>query len=127
MPLPLHTRYTDYDTKGHVNNALYLTYFEIARGHAWRESLGMPDEPTFILAEAAVRYRSPAMVGETLEIEIRTGEIRTKAWVWEYVIRCADDGRTIAEGMTVQVWFDYEARKPAPIPEALRAPLASIR
>lgn len=127
MRFPLHTRYADYDTKGHVNNALYLTYFEIARAHVWREALGMPDEPDFILAEAQVRYRSPAMVGDRLDIEIRTGEIRTKAWVWEYEIRCSDDGRTVADGMTVQVWFDYERRTSAPIPEELRQRLAEIR
>ena len=126
MRLPLATRYTDYDTKGHVNNAIYLTYFEMARAQAWRDVLGMPDEPSFILAEATVRYVSAAMIGEALEIEMRTGEIRTKAWVWEYVIRCTDDGRTVAEGKTVQVWFDYETRKPVPIPEDMRTALAAI-
>ena len=89
MLLPLATRYTDYDTKGHVNNAVYLTYFEMARAHAWRELLGLPDEPSFILADATVRYLSAAMIGDQLEIEMRAGEIRTKAWVWEYTIRCA--------------------------------------
>jgi acyl-CoA thioester hydrolase len=126
MRLPLATRYTDYDTKGHVNNAIYLTYFEMARAQAWRDVLGMPDEPSFILAEATVRYVSAAMIGEALEIEMRTGEIRTKAWVWEYVIRCTDDGRTVAEGKTVQVWFDYAVRKPVAIPEEMRAALAAI-
>lgn len=141
MLLPLPTRYTDYDTKGHVNNAVYLTYFEIARAHAWRAMVGVvsaspaspashrsvrTDEPLFILAEATVRYVSAAMIGESLEIEIRIAEIRTKAWVWEYVIRCVDDGRTIAEGKTVQVWFDYEARKSAPIPEEMRTALEAI-
>ena len=137
MLIPLHTRYTDYDTKGHVNNAIFLTYFEIARAHAWRELVRQApasrvanrspraDEPLFILAEATVRYVSAAMIGESLEIEMRLGEIRTKAWVWEYVIRCVDDGRTIAEGKTAQVWFDYEARKSVPIPAEMRAALAA--
>jgi acyl-CoA thioester hydrolase len=138
MLIPIHTRYTDYDTKGHVNNAIYLTYFEMARAHAWREMvLRIPasriahpspraDEPLFILAEATVRYVSAAMIGESLEIEIRIAEIRTKAWVWEYLIRCVDDGRTIAEGKTAQVWFDYEARKSVPIPEEMRTALEAM-
>ena len=126
MRLPLHARYTDYDTKGHVNNAVYLTYFEIARGHAWREHLGLPDDPEFVVAEARVRYLSPAMVGESLEIEIRTTEIRTKAWVWTYAVRCADDGRAIAEGTTVQVWYDYARRTSAPIPDHVRERLPTV-
>jgi acyl-CoA thioesterase FadM len=98
----------------------------MARAQAWRDVLGMPDEPSFILAEATVRYASAAMIGEALEIEMRTGEIRNKAWVWEYVIRCVDDGRTVAEGKTVQVWFDYAVRKSVAIPEEMRAALSAI-
>lgn len=126
MRIPLALRYTDYDTKAHVNNAIYLTYFEMARAHAWREVLGQSDDPPFILAEAMVKYLSPAMLGESLEIEMRTTEIRTKAWVWEYAIRCTDDGRAVAEGKTVQVWFDYERRQPVAIPEDMRARLDGI-
>jgi acyl-CoA thioester hydrolase len=126
MLLPLHTRYTDYDTKGHVNNAVYLTYFEMARAEVWREALGLPDDPEFVVGEATVRYVSPAMLGESLEVEIRTGEVRTRAWTFEYVIRCTGDGRTIAEGKTVQVWYDYAARRSAPIPDAIRGALGSI-
>lgn len=126
MLLPLHTRYTDYDTKGHVNNAVYLTYFEIARGAVWREALGLPDDLEFVVAEANVRYVTPAMLGESLEIAIRTAEIRTKAWAWEYTIRCVDDGRIVAEGRTVQVWYDYGERRSVAIPEKARAALASI-
>jgi acyl-CoA thioester hydrolase len=127
MKIPLATRYVDYDNKSHVNNAVYLTYFEIARAHVWREVLGLPDDPAFVLAEATVRYLSPAMLGEPLEIEIRTGEIRTKAWAWEYAIRCTADGRTVAEGSTVQVWFDYERRAAAKIPEGVAAILKGLR
>jgi acyl-CoA thioester hydrolase len=126
MRFPLATRYIDYDTKGHVNNAVYLTYFEMARERAWLEVLdGDPDFP-FILAEASVRYVSPAMIGEDLDIEIRTTEIRTKAWVWSYTIRATRDDRVVAEGRTVQVMFDYTAARSIPIPEPLRAGLAAV-
>jgi acyl-CoA thioester hydrolase len=126
MRFPLATRYIDYDTKGHVNNAVYLTYFEMARERAWLEVLdGDPDFP-FILAEASVRYVSPAMIGEDLDIEIRTTEIRTKAWVWSYTIRATRDDRVVAEGRTVQVMFDYAAARSIPIPEPVRARLAAV-
>ena len=36
------------------------------------------------------------------------------------------DGRLVAEGSTVQVMFDYEARRSIPIPEELKAKLASV-
>jgi acyl-CoA thioester hydrolase len=126
MRLPLATRYADYDTKGHVNNAVYLTYFEMARHRAWVDALGGGADFPFIIAEATVRYLSQAMIGEPLDIEICTTEIRTKAWVWSYVIRASRDERVVAEGKTVQVMFDYENRRTIPIPEDLRERLTRV-
>ena len=126
MRFPLATRYNDYDTKGHVNNAVFLTYFEMARERAWVEALEGDAEFPFILAEASVQYRSQARIGDPLEIEITTTEIRTKAWVWSYVVRDARDGRVVAEGRTVQVAYDYGGHRTVPIPPAIAAKLPSL-
>ncbi len=126
MRFSLETRYADYDTKGHVNNAVYLTYFEVARVRAWLEAVrGSPDAP-FIIAEATVRYVRPAMIGIPLDIEITTSEVRTKAWVWRYRILDARDGEVVAEGQTVQVMYDYDAHRSVEIPGDVRAGLAAV-
>ena len=122
MKFPLVSRYADYDTKGHVNNAVYLTYFEIAREKAW-VAMGEGADFSFVVAEATVKYLSQARIGDPLEIEIVTDEVRNKAWVWRYRITDPRDSRVVAEGTTVQVMFDYETRKSIPIPEALRRKL----
>ena len=127
MRFPLETRYPDYDTKGHVNNATFLTFFEIARGRAWVEVMGQPVDPDFILAEATVRYLSEAMIGEMLDIEITTVEVRNKAWVWNYAVRSVSDNRLVADGRTVQVMFDYSAKRPIPIPAEIRERLALLK
>jgi acyl-CoA thioester hydrolase len=122
----LETRYADYDTKGHVNNAVYLTYFEVARVRAWLDAVrGSPDAP-FIIAEAAVRYLRPAMIGTPLDIEITTSEVRNKAWVWRYRILDARDDALVAEGQTVQVMYDYDAHRSVEIPGDVRAALAAV-
>lgn len=123
MRLELQTRYSDYDSKGHVNNAVYLTYFELGRVHAWRAAGGEADAG-FILAEARIVYRSPAMLGDPLVCEVVTSEVRVKAWVWSYRILDERDDRLVAEGSTTQVMYDYGARKSVPIPDALREALA---
>ena len=123
MRIPLQLRYNDYDERGHVNNAVYLTYFELARMAAW-EATGKAREPEFILADAHVRYRSPAMLGEALAVEVSLGEVRTKAWVWKYRVVSTSDERLIADGETTQVMYDYQAKATIPIPDELRAALA---
>ena len=119
MRFALQTRLNDYDSKGHVNNAVYLAYFEIGRVQAWIAAGGDVDAG-FILAEAKISYRSPAMMGDPLDLEVTTAEIRNRAWVWRYRILDSRDDRLVAEGETVQVMFDYESRTTVPIPEAIR-------
>ena len=127
MRFPLEVRYPDYDTKEHVNNAVYLTYFEMARARAWVEAIGGSADFPFIVAEASIRYLSQARIGEPLDIMIWTGELRTKAWVWRYRIVDGRDDRVVAEGSTVQVMFDYSVRRTTAIPDDLRERLSAMR
>lgn len=126
MRFRLETRYADYDTKGHINNAVYLTYFEIARTRAWLDAVQGSDDAPFILAEASVRFVRPGMIGMPLDIEVTTSEVRNKAWVWKYRILDARDGGLVAEGQTVQVMYDYDTRRSVEIPADVRAGLAKV-
>lgn len=126
MRFALEPRYNDYDTKGHVNNAVFLTYFEIGRVRVWLDVVrGDPDAP-FILAEATVRFVRPARIGVPLALEVETAEIRTKAWVWRYRVLDARDDSLVAEGSTVQVMYDYAADCTVPIPPDVRARLEAV-
>jgi acyl-CoA thioester hydrolase len=126
MKFDLALRYNDYDTKGHINNAVYLTYFEMARERAWLHVVQGDVDFPFVVAEARIRYVSEGMIGDALEIEISTAEIRNKAWVWNYAIRSIGSGAVVADGSTTQVMFDYESRQSIPIPDALREALGKL-
>jgi acyl-CoA thioester hydrolase len=125
MRITLQTRYNDYDPRGHVNNAVYFSYFEVGRMHAWK-AVGGAGDADFILADAHVAYRSPAMLGDPLALEVTTAEVRNKAWVWSYRVVDERDGRLVADGTTTQVMYDYAGRRTIPIPDALRAALARL-
>jgi acyl-CoA thioester hydrolase len=125
MRITLQTRYNDYDPRGHVNNAVYFSYFEVGRMHAWK-AVGGGADADFIVADAHVAYRSPALLGDPLALEVTTVEVRNKAWVWSYRVEDERDGRLVADGTTTQVMYDYAARRTVPIPDALRAALARL-
>lgn len=120
MRVLIDSRYSDYDTRGHVNNAVYLTYFEIGRHHAWQSITGLANDFPFIMLESSVRYVSQAKWGVPLAMDITVAEVRTKAWVWTYRIVDSRDERLVAEGRTVQVMFDYDAQRSVPIPAHIR-------
>lgn len=135
---PLHTdvavRFNDVDAMGHVNNAIYLSFFEEARVALFtRNSLGsegggsLEERFPFILAEATCRYLSPARVGETLRVYLRLARIGTTSFDFEYLILARDDRRPVATGRTVQVAFDYATRRSIPVPEEVRELLERCR
>ena len=118
----LEVRWRDIDALGHVNNAVYFTYLEQARGHYLRE-LGLissrADDAGFILAEASCQYRSPLKLAERVTIYARVCELRNTSFIFEYRVE-AEDGRLAAMARSVQVCYDYRAKRPIPIPTEWR-------
>ncbi len=116
-------RFRDLDPMNHVNNAVYFTYFEIARIAYYGELTGSTDprELDIILAEATCSYRSPAVYGERLDVWVRTASLGRSSSVFEYRIAEQTTGRLVATGRTVQVMYDYATGRSMPIPPELRA------
>jgi acyl-CoA thioester hydrolase len=105
-------RFRDLDPLGHVNNAVYLTYFEIARTAYYLAVHGRPftvDEIGMVVAEAHCRYRSPAFHGERLVAEVATVGLRSRSFELRYRISVEETGRLVAEGSTVQVAYDQRS------------------
>ena len=64
----LDPRFRDTDAMGHINNAVYVTYLEVARQVYWKR-LSQADDyrrVPFILAHVTIDFRSEALVSETL-------------------------------------------------------------
>lgn len=121
--VPVTVAFRDLDMLGHVNNAVYLTYFEHARvGYGLQLSGGaQPHDLAFIIAEATVTYLRPAYFGDELVIGVRVSNIGTKSFVMEYGVQRKADGELLARGKTVQVWFNYAANRSEPVPADFRA------
>ncbi|HMK93010.1 MAG TPA: thioesterase family protein [Thermoleophilia bacterium] len=127
---PIEVRFRDTDAMGHVNNAVYLTYFETARAGYYRAVTGRTfetvaeTETSMIMAHCRIEYRAPAFFGETLLVGCRPGWVSRSSFSLEYRIAAATDsprgpGRLLADGESIQVMYDYGAARPMRLPEAL--------
>lgn len=117
--------FRDLDGLGHVNNAVYLSYVESARLAYLQEVLGPLElEELGIVADVKISFRSPAALGETLEVSHRVSRVGETSLVFDFEIR-GGDGRLVAEGTTVHVAFDYGVRRPVPVPEEWRSRIES--
>ncbi|PYT34533.1 MAG: hypothetical protein DMF52_12370 [Acidobacteria bacterium] len=123
LAVPIEVRFRDMDSMGHVNNAVYLTYFENARIAYWRAVPGVRSRRNldYILARAECDFKSPVTLDDELFCHIRVASFGRTSFVFEYLLRNEPNGRGVAEGRTVQVMYDYTARKAEPLDAEVKA------
>jgi acyl-CoA thioester hydrolase len=122
LAVPIEVRFKDVDAMGHVNNAVYFTYFENARIAYWK-ALGLSrprGEVAYVLARAECDFRSQTTLEDDLVCLVRVGAFGRTSFTFEYLLRDRRSGRAVAEGRTVQVVYDYAARQPRPLDDDLK-------
>jgi acyl-CoA thioester hydrolase len=130
-------RLSDTDAMGHVNNARYLTYVEIARVAYYERVTGnaLPigvhgAEEGMILAEIRMTYRSPAFYGETLTVESRVERIGRTSFGMVHRITAPESrygpARLIAVADSTLVSYDYTEECPIAVPEEWRALMSAF-
>lgn len=124
VDVPIALRWGDFDALGHVNNAIFLSYLEIARDRLMREALGDTYlDMVIVRVEIDFRAEIPLGVDEvrvSAEVaEIGTSSLRTR----ERIVM--PDGTVAAESLSVGVVRDRSTRRSRPWSEAERAALGS--
>lgn len=121
--MPVDIRWSDMDELGHVNNAVYLTYFEQARVYYFQESCEWNWKETgVILANAHIDFLRPVIFPNPTYIHLRTSKIGNKSFELQYLITSEIKGREklATTGYTTLVIYDYQKQASAPMPDFLR-------
>jgi acyl-CoA thioester hydrolase len=116
----IETRFADFDMMGHVNNAVYFTYMEIARTKYWKQAVQWDWHKTgVVIAKALIDYVKPVLLTDRLSMYVRTSRIGKSSFDLEYLLVKLSDGNEVicARGKTVCVAYDYSSKSSAPIPE----------
>lgn len=119
----LQVRFRDIDAFGHVNNAVFFTYVELARIEYLLDVLQPAD--TFdrlplILARVELDFRSPILFRETVAVESRVDRIGRSSFDMRHRMTAGKDARLVADVHTVLVTYDYAAARPMPVPDEWR-------
>lgn len=115
-------RFRDVDVKGHVNHAVYFSYFEMARCEYWMSlfSLEQLSDIDFIVVHAECNYLQPAQYGEWLDVYVAVTGVRNSSFVMEYEARARRPRRVVATGSTIQVIYDYSKNQTKRVPAPVR-------
>ena len=121
----------DMDAFGHVNNTVYLRWFESGR-IALFERVAIPHRDVGggqapILARTSCQFERPLAYPDTVRVETSVERIGTKSFTMVYRVFSQQHGARAAQGDGVVVWYDYTAGRSVALPDALRAGLEAHR
>lgn len=124
----LRVRYGECDPQGIVFNANYLLYFDVAFTEYWRERVGPWQEMVAagvdaVVAEANLRFRSPARFDDQLALEVTTEELGTTSTTTRVDIRRDDE--LLVECRLRHVFVDTATWAKTTMPEWIRERLAA--
>ena len=121
-------RFGDLDAMRHLNNVVFLRYFETARIGYLRHLVPEhdPADPQesgtgVIFAECHIAYRAPVHFDESVEVHCGIADVRRSSFKVTFEMKVGD--RLVAEGDGVLVGFDYVAQRAQPLSDAVRARL----
>ena len=128
ISLEIPVAWGDMDAFGHVNNTIYLRWFESAR-IAFFGAVQIPHRDVAqteapILARTSCTFELPLTYPDTVRVQCTIGRVGTKSFTMLYEVHSERHGRRAAQGDGVIVWYDYASASTVPLPEPLRQRLA---
>jgi acyl-CoA thioester hydrolase len=125
----LGTRWADNDIYGHMNNVVHYALFDTAV-NGWMLAGGFLDlrdgAQVGLVVETGCRYFAEMGFPDQVTAGLRVAHLGRSSVRWEIGLFRNDDEVAAAEGFFVHVWVDRAARRPVPVPDALRAALGGL-
>jgi acyl-CoA thioester hydrolase len=120
----------DMDSFQHVNNVVYIRYFENARvayfeRMGWKAYLAETGIGP-ILATVHARFRRAVTYPDTLLVGVRVASMSADRYTMDYRVVSTQQNELVTTGETVVVTFDYRAGTKTDIPGEMRRRIEQI-
>lgn len=124
--IPIQIRFNDVDRLNHVNNACYLSFFELGRIHYFNDVLKRTvnwDKTGFILARTEVDHLKPVFLQDEIYCCSSVTKLGNKSMTMKNAIVKKENGvlTECAAGVFILVAMDYEANASVPVPAEWRS------
>ena len=127
---PIPTRWMDNDHYGHVNNVAYYSFFDTAVNGFLIEASGIDIRalPAIgIVAESGCQFFSALSFPDMVHAGLGVERLGTSSIVYRITLFRNDESDPCAMGRFVHVYVDRHSRRPAPIPDVVRAVVEPLK
>ncbi len=122
----LQIRFSDVDVLGHVNNTVYMTFYDTGKAHYFSDLLERRIDwkhVECVIANVDCAFLAPIFFGEEIEVLTRCESIGEKSFKLLQAIREKRNGAIKSACETVMVSFDPESGKAMELPQEWREAL----
>jgi acyl-CoA thioester hydrolase len=124
----IQVRFKDVDMMGHINNADFFSYVELARLKYFDTVIGTDsdwhDQHGLILAHFEIDFKTAASFDDNISVYTKCSRLGNKSfelsWVMVNEPELSENEVVLAEGKAVIACYDYHQNKSIPIPEERR-------
>ncbi len=124
----LRVRYHECDAQGHVFNANFVAFIDVALTELWREALGAYDRMIdehgvdLVVGEVGVRFLAPVRFDDELDVGLTITRLGTTGMTTDVAMRRGEE--LCVTGTIRHVFVTAGTAEKTPVPDAVRAGLA---
>ena len=118
--VPIQLRFRDIDALGHVNSAVYFTYFELARVEYFNNLDDMDwSSLSLVVAKIDMEYKHQVKLKDKLSVSVWVSRIGNKSFDMECSIVKEENEEKIevARGKAILVCFNFKINQTIAVPE----------
>ncbi len=124
------TRWMDNDAYGHVNNAVYYSWFDTVVNAHLIEAGALDihhGEVIGLVIETQCNYFAPIEFPQLVEAGLRVAHMGKSSVRYEVGLFVRGEPLTAARGHFIHVYVDRATRRPAALPDKLRSVLEALQ
>jgi acyl-CoA thioester hydrolase len=123
------SRWMDNDAYGHINNAVYYSFFDTAVNRYLIDNNVLDifkSETIGLVIETQCKYFSPIVYPDLVHVGMKVTHLGNSSVKFEVAIFKNDDDIASAAGHFVHVYVDRKSNKSTPIPQNVRTLLEGL-
>jgi acyl-CoA thioester hydrolase len=121
---PIQLRFRDLDALGHVNSAVYFSYFELCRvdyfTNRMPDKAGLLGDTSIVVAKIAMEYKQQVVLSDIVFGSVWVSRLGTKSFDMIFSLTKQDDKGNeveVAQGSTTLVCVDSKSMKSVVVPD----------
>ncbi len=121
--LPIQLRFNDADTLGHINNSVYLNFYDLGKTsylQAISSETLLPSDIDVVVAHIEVDFIAPIFLTDEVEVQTTVEKLGNKSFTLLQRIVSRDTQAVKCICRTVMVGFDFKTNSSKPISDHWR-------